>query len=185
MEPITPFDWQRIFFGSEPPLFFLEIVFRVVLIYAFAVLMLRVTGKRGQRQMSRFELILIIALGSATGDSMLYPEVPILYAWLIITVMVGLNWLLGIWQIRSKRVNSFLQGDPRLLVQSGKIMKDNAHKEHLRPDDVLALLREQEIKNTGEIEFAFLEETGNLGLLRYAKGREVAGESTFPPDLMK
>lgn len=184
MEPITPFDWQRLFFGVEPPLFLLEIVFRVVVIYAFAIIMLRFTGKRGQRQLSRFELVLVIALGSATGDSMFYPEVPIMYAWLIITLMVVLERLLGEWQLRSDWMNRFLAGDPRLLVRSGEILEGNLGKERLRPDELMALLRENEIDNTGELHYVFMEETGELGILRFEKGKEVEGRSTFPNDLM-
>lgn len=53
MDPVIPFDWYRLFIGAEPPLYFLEIVFRVILIYSFTVLMRRYMGKRGQRQMFR------------------------------------------------------------------------------------------------------------------------------------
>ena len=180
MEPITPFDWQRIFVGVQPPLFFLEIVVRVILVYGFTVFMLRFTGKRGQRQMSRFELVLVIALGSATGDTMFYPEVPILYAWLIIAVMIGLDRLVGELQFHSKKVNTFLQGDPRLVLEDGRILQDSLHPEQIRRDELLGLLREQGIENTGELKYVFIEETGSLGIIRRQKGQEGQGESTFP-----
>lgn len=183
MEPVVPFEWQRMFLGAQPPLFVLEIVVRVILVYAFAVFMMRFTGKRGHRQLSSFELVLIIALGSATGDTMFYPEVPILYAWLIIAVMVGLDRLLGILQFHFKKVNTFLQGDPRLMLENGVIVEKSLLPEMLRHDELLALLREQAVENTGELKYVFLEETGKLGLIRYQPGQEVPGESTFPPDL--
>ena len=182
MEPVTPFDWYRLFIGEQPPLFFLEIVFRVILIYTFAVFMLRYMGKRGQRQLSPFELVLVIALGSATGDSMFYPEIPILYAWLIIVVMVGLNWIISELQYRYKSVNSFLEGEPRLMVWRGKVVEQSLHKEQLRREELLGLLREQEVDNTGEIEYVFLERTGHVGLFRRAKTELYEGESTFPAD---
>lgn len=183
MDSITPFDWHRLFIGEQPPLFFLEIIFRVVLIYAFAVIVLRYMGKRGQRQLSPFELVLVIALGSATGDSMLYPEVPIFYAWLIVLVMVGLNAFLSKLQFRYKRVNTFLEGVPRLLVKEGKILDENLEREHLRREELFALLREKEIANTGEVQYIFLEQTGNVGLFRREKSNRLEGEETFPPEI--
>jgi uncharacterized membrane protein YcaP (DUF421 family) len=183
MEPVIPFDWQRIFLGEEPPLYLLEIVFRVVVIYIFAVLLLRLTGKRGKRQLSHFELVIVIALGSAVGDSMFYPEVPILYAWLIITLIVLLDLLLSELQMRSKAMNSFLEGDPRMLVENGRILDDSLDKERLRRDELMALLREQEVADTGEVKYAFLEETGHLGLIKYEPGEKVSGVNTFPDDL--
>lgn len=183
MEPTVPLDWDRMFFGVQPPLFFLEIVIRVVLVYLFAVLMLRLMGKRGKRQMSTFELVIIIALGSATGDTMFYPEVPILYAWIITTVMIGLDRLLAELQFHSKKANSFLQGDPRLMLENGVVIEDNLHPELMRKDELLALLRQAEIQDTGEVKYVFLEETGKLGIMKHEPGEEVPGESTFPPDL--
>lgn len=180
MDSITPFDWHRLFFGVEPPLYFLEIIVRVILIYSFAVVILRYMGKRGQRQLSSFELVLVIALGSATGDSMLYPEVPVLYAWLIILVMVGLDRLLSEVQFRYKSVNTFLEGIPRLMVREGEIVEENLHNEHLRKDELLALLREQQITHTSEIQYAFLEPTGNLGILPSPPMAQFKGESTCP-----
>jgi uncharacterized membrane protein YcaP (DUF421 family) len=183
MDPITPFDWHRLFIGEHPPLYFLEIIFRVILIYTFAVLVLRYMGKRGQRQMSPFELVLVIALGSATGDSMLYPEVPIFYAWLIILVMVGLNRLLGELQYQFKSINTFLEGVPRLLVREGKIIEESLHKERLRREELFALLRELEVADTGEVQYIFLEQTGNLGLVRREASQRLKGEETFPPEM--
>ncbi|MCA9866383.1 MAG: DUF421 domain-containing protein [Anaerolineae bacterium] len=180
MDPVVPFDWQRMFVGAQPPLFFLEIVLRVILVYGFTVIMLRLTGKRGQRQMTRFELVLVIALGSATGDTMFYPEVPILYAWLIIAVMVGLDRLLGELQFHFKKINTFLVGDPRLLLKNGRILDKSLHPEQIRRDELLGLLREQEVENTGELKYVFIEETGNLGIIRQPSGQEVDGESTVP-----
>lgn len=182
MDPVTPFDWERIFIGQEPPLYFLEIVFRVVLIYSFSVVMLRFMGKRGQRQMTPFELLVVIALGSATGDSMLYPEVPILYAWLIIFVIVALNELVERLQFRFTKVNRFLASLPRLLVQEGKISEESLQKENLRNEELMALLREQQVADLGEIKYAFLEQTGQLGLIRYDEKNISKVSSTFPPE---
>lgn len=183
MDPITPFDWQRLFIGQEPPLFFLEIVLRTVLIYGFAVFMLRYMGKRGQRQMTPFELLVVIALGSATGDSMFYPEVPILYAWLIILIVVGLNRILDKLQLRSKRINVFLEGRPQLMIKEGQVLMENLDKEHLRFEELLALLREQHVKNIGEVQYGFLEQTGQLGILRYDEADQRDGRSTLPDEI--
>jgi uncharacterized membrane protein YcaP (DUF421 family) len=180
MDPITPFDWHRLFIGNQPPLFFVEIFFRVVLIYGFTVFMLRYMGKRGQRQMTPFELLVVIALGSATGDSMFYPEVPILYAWLIISIVVGFNRLLDILQFRYKRINTFLEGEPQLMIKEGKILEKSLAKENLRRDELLSFLRELEVKSLDEVQYAFLEPTGHIGLFRREKKEELDGESTFP-----
>ena len=180
MDPVTPFDWHRMFLGEQPPLFVLEILFRIVAIYAFAVLLLRLMGKRGNRTLSPFENVLIIALGSAVGDAMFYPQVPILYAWVVVAVVVLLQRLLSVVQLRSARLNTFLESDPEVLVRHGEVIPDGLRAARLRPDELLGMLREQEVENTGEVRYAFLERSGQLGLLRYPEGEEREGEFTFP-----
>ncbi|MGH8946780.1 MAG: DUF421 domain-containing protein [Acidimicrobiia bacterium] len=183
MEPVTPFDWERLFFGVQPSLYVLELLFRVIVIYLFAVFVLRYMGKRGRRQMTPFEFVLIIALGSATGDSMLYPEVPILYAWLIILAIVGLDRILTFLQSRSMAAFTFLEGRPRLLVQEGHIVDESLDAEDIRREELMALLREQQVGDTGELRYAFLETTGSLGLMKRPNTETTNVESTFPPDV--
>ena len=183
MDPVTPFDWHRMFIGEEPPLFFLEIVFRVAVIYLFAAVVVRFMGKRGQRQLSAFEFVVVIALGSATGDAMFYPQVPILYAWLVIAVVVLLSGLLTKAQLWSRDVNRFLEGTPRALIWEGEVVAENVRKENLRPDEFLALLRENGLTDTGEVRYAFLERSGNLGYLPYPDGEGREERSTMPSHL--
>lgn len=83
MDAITPFDWFRLFLGEDPPLFYLEIVFRILVIWIWTMVLLRWIGGRSISQLSVVEFLLVIALGSAVGDAMFYPEVPLAHAcWL-------------------------------------------------------------------------------------------------------
>jgi uncharacterized membrane protein YcaP (DUF421 family) len=182
MEPVSPFEWERLMFGVEPPLYLFEIVLRVVLIYAFAVYALRFMGKRGRQALSPFELVLIIALGSATGDAMFYPEVPVVYAWLIITVVVVLDRLLATWEVRSDGMKVFLAGRPRLMVKDGKVIQESLDKEALPAGELLALLREKDVADLSLVGYAFLETTGKLAVIERGQF-ESASHSTYPEDL--
>lgn len=179
MDPITPFDLQRMFIGNQPPLFFLEIVVRIVLIYVFSVFVLSFMGKRGRREMSPFEYMVIIALGSATGDSMFYPDVPLLYAFLVITTIVVLNQAVSALQYRNRRVHKFIEGEPGLLVKNGHVLRDNLKRERMTEDELFSMLREAKIENVGEVRYAFLELSGELGLILYDEGERVQGMSTL------
>lgn len=177
MEPVTPLDWHRMFLGEEPPLYLLEIVVRITAIYLFAVVMMRVMGKRGQGQFSPFEYVVIIALGSATGDAMFYPEVPILYAWVVIAVVVLLDRLLAWMQTRSRATNRFVEGTPRLLVHDGQVLREALHDELIRPDELMGMLRENGVRDVGDVEYAFLERSGSLSVLC----RRAGTPTTLPP----
>ncbi len=90
-DPVVPFDLVRMFLGSEPPLFYLEILVRTCVVYLYALVLIRWVGGRGVAQMSTVEFLLVIALGSAVGDAMFYPDVPLLHAMLVISAVVVIN----------------------------------------------------------------------------------------------
>lgn len=47
------------------------------------------------------------------------------------------------------------------------------------------MLRQHGIRNVGEVEYAFLERTGQLSVFRYKEGSEKEMEPTFPDHLAK
>lgn len=165
MEKVKNFDWHRIFLGNENYyIYMLEIGFRILFIYAFAVLLMRFMGKRGNRSLSIFENVLIIALGSATGDAMFYPKVPLLYACLVISVIVAANRLLQYLQLKSKKFNTFLDGKPVLLVENGKLEKGGLRKSRVREEELFGMLRENGITNLNEVNLAYFERSGAISI---------------------
>ena len=84
-EPVVAFDFGRMFLGDEPPLFLLEIVLRTVVIYVYTLVLIRWIGSRSIGQLSLVEFLLVIALGSAVGDAMFYPDVPLIHCMIVIT----------------------------------------------------------------------------------------------------
>ena len=65
-------NWQELLFGDEATSFLFEIAFRTFLMFILVLILLRLTGKRSIKQLSIFEIVMIIALGSAAGDPMIY-----------------------------------------------------------------------------------------------------------------
>lgn len=80
---------------SHDFLFLLEVIFRTVVMYAYALLFARVIGKRAVGQISPFEFILIIIISSAAGDPMFYAHVPLLHGMAVMTVVMILHRLVG------------------------------------------------------------------------------------------
>ena len=180
MEPATPFDWHRMFVGDEPVLYYLEIVFRVAVIYLYSVLLVRMMGKRGSDTLSPLENVVIIALGSAVGDSMFYPEVPITYAAMIVTLIVGLSRAMAWLQVRNGRFNDFMDGRPLVMLYEGRIDEAALRKARLREDEFLGELRLKGVEDTGEVRIAYMERSGEVSVFRYEPGEERAGQSTAP-----
>ncbi len=179
-QSVIPFDLHRMFIGDDPVLFYAEILVRTLLIYAYTLLMIRWIGGRGVAQLSLVEFVLVIALGSAVGDSMFYPDVPLLAGMLVITGVVAMNkaldWLIMRFDLAKDRID----GRPVQLVRDGQLVMAGLQHADMGSAEVKAMLRQQGIRNLGQVEHAFLESGGGLSLFHADTPRP--GLSLIPPD---
>lgn len=177
---VIPFDLARMFLGDAPPLFLLEIVFRTALMFLWLVFLLRVTGKRGLAQLSPLELAIVIGLGSAAGDPMFYPEVPLLHAMLVLALIVVFQRLLSFLVIRSERVETFVEGTPVELVRDGVISLPALARANLSREDLFERLRVQGVRQLGEVQRVYFEQDGNLSVFSVGEDPP-AGLPIVPP----
>ncbi|WP_309573219.1 DUF421 domain-containing protein [Deinococcus sp.] len=166
---VVPFDWGRMLLGDTPPLFLLEIAFRTVVMFLWLAFLLRITGKRGLAQLSPLELAIVIALGSAAGDPLFYPEVPLVHAMLVIALVVGLQRWLSLLVIRSERVETFMEGRPVEVVRDGVLSQGRLASANLSREDLFERLRSQGVRQLGEVQRAYFEQDGNLTMFRHAQ----------------
>lgn len=179
MESIDVFDWQRMLIGDEPPLFLLEIVVRTILIYCYALLLLRWLGSRTIGQLSTVEFLLVIALGSAVGDAMFYPDVPLLHALLVVTVVVVANKLLDILIARFKHAERAIDGVPEEIMRDGVICKPFLSSTTMGVSELFQELRERGIEHLGQVASAYVEADGAVTVFRARK--PVPGLPIVPP----
>ena len=175
----VPFDLWRMFFGGHPPLFYAEILVRVLVVYLYTLGMIRWIGGRGIAQLSLVEFLLVIALGSAVGDSLFYPEVPIFVALAVITMVVGINKALDVIIARSDRAKIVVDGRPVALVQHGVLVAEGMRKLDLGTNEVKAILRQEGVANLGQIDHAYLEVGGGRSVFRAEKPQP--GLAIVPP----
>ncbi|MBU1209891.1 MAG: DUF421 domain-containing protein [Alphaproteobacteria bacterium] len=174
--PVTPFDLERLFVGSEPWLFYAEILFRTAVIYIYAFVLIRAIGKRATGQFSTIELFLIVSLGSAVGDPMFYPQVPLLHTMAVITLIVAMNELLFFTVRKSETMDRIINLDPEQCVKDGVIVLD---EKVLTSEEIFGMLRLSGIENLGQVRAAFLEKNGSLSVFKFAVPR--AGLTIVPP----
>jgi uncharacterized membrane protein YcaP (DUF421 family) len=177
-----PFDLSRMFLGDNMSLLLLlEIAFRTAFMYVAALLLVRFIGKRGLGQLSPFEFLVVIAMGSAAGDPMFYPDVPLVHGVVVLAAIVALQKALIDVVARNDKLEHFIESVPALLIRDGAILEDILQREGLAREELMMKLREQGIANVAEVHLAYLEPSGRLSVfLQDATPRTKAGESTLP-----
>src|SRR5882757_8230105 len=92
--PVHVLDAMRILLGNQPASYLVEVVLRTVVMYLFTLVVIRFLGKRGLSELTPFEYIILIAMGSAVGDPMFYPNVPVLQPMVVLAVIVVMQKVL-------------------------------------------------------------------------------------------
>jgi uncharacterized membrane protein YcaP (DUF421 family) len=175
-------DWHRIFFNDEPYSFFLEILFRTPLMFLAVVIILRFTGKRGVQQLSIFEMVMIITLGSAAGDSMFYKDVGIFHAVAVFMIILGVYRLIIFLITKSEKVELLLEGKPTYIIKHGKLCVKDINGQDLGSDEFFGELRGHNIEHLGQIRYAILEDTGRISVFYFPDEDVIPGLPILPDD---
>lgn len=144
---------------------------------------LRLLGKKGIKQLSVFELVVIIGLGSAAGDPMFYKEVGILSALCVFVVVVFLYKLATHLIFKYKSIENIMEGKPICLIKDGKFELSNFKKETLSQDEFFAELRLSGVSQLGQVEIAILEISGDISVFFYPPEQTKYGLPIFPEEL--
>lgn len=156
------FEWPRVLMNELPYSFLLEVVFRVAVMFLLLLVLLRFAGKRGVKQLSVFEMVIIIALGSSVGDPMLYENVGLVPGIVVIIVVILLYKLITILVARFKPLARMIEGQPELIIKDGEFVLDSLDKEHLAQDEFFSELRLKSVEHLGQLKYAYLETNGEI-----------------------
>ena len=151
----------------------LSVILRTVVITTFVFLVIRWMHHKGTGQLSMHELIIIVGLGAAIGEPMIYiQELTLTQAFTAIVIVVALFKLIDYLTIRSKRFEKFVEEDPTLLVKDGKYVEEGFKNARITKGEFHAHMRTNGIKDISEVEESYLEITGQISFIKKEKQQE-------------
>ncbi|MBC8045284.1 MAG: DUF421 domain-containing protein [Fimbriimonadaceae bacterium] len=178
------FNWHTILFGEDHWLFFTEVIFRSFIMFAVAVITVRLLGRKSINQ-KIFEIVVIISLGSAAGDAMFYSNVGIIPCILVFIMVLVLYKLMTFLSSKSKWIEFAVEGQHLRIIENGHFIIETLEKEGLSQDEYLADLRIESISHLGQIEKAYIESSGSLSIYYYPDDEVKYGLPVFPENLEK
>jgi uncharacterized membrane protein YcaP (DUF421 family) len=142
-----------------------EVAYRTLLAAVVLFLITKLLGKRQISQLSMFEYVTGITIGSLAAyisldlDANWHLGIVAISVWAIISL--GIDFL----QMKSKKARDFIDGKGTILIKDGKILEDNIKKERLTTDELMEQLRKQTIFKVADVEFAIMEPNGDINAL--------------------
>lgn len=161
------FEWERVLINNHPFEFLFEVIFRSIIMFIVLLITLRFTGKRGVKQLSIFETVIIIALGSAAGDPMFYEDVGLIPAFTVFFVIIIMYRLVTMLTGKFKWFESLVEGKTECLIEEGKFSITTFKREGLAQDEFFSELRLRSIEHLGQVKNAYLETSGEVSIFFY------------------
>ncbi|KFF12123.1 hypothetical protein IW15_11140 [Chryseobacterium soli] len=178
-------NWKELLMGHEEWSFILEIILRTAIMFLTIIIGLRILGKRGVKQLSIFELVVIIGLGSAAGDPMFNKDVGIVSSIIVFGVIILLYSIITHFIGKHKAFEQLLEGKSICLIENGEFAIDNFKKENLGSDEFFAELRIKGVSQLGQVEAAIEEISGEISVFYYDEKEVKYGLPIMPGSLDK
>jgi len=178
---LTIFEPARLFWKDLPVAFLGEVAFRTAFAYVAVFLFLKLSGRRGIRQLSLFELVVILTLGSAAGDVSFYEDVPMVPVAMVFGTLLLLYRLTTFAIARSKRLEAWMDGKPVTVIEDGLYKLESLEGLNMSSSELFMELRQKGVEHLGQVRLAILETDGDVSLYFFEQGDVRPGLSVLPP----
>jgi uncharacterized membrane protein YcaP (DUF421 family) len=149
-------------FTVEP----LELIVRGTCVFWFLFLVFRFVLRRGVGAIGIADILVIVLIADASQNAMAGEYRSISDGLVLISTIVGWNFLVDWAAYRSARVARILEPPPILLVHHGRVLHRNLRSEFLSPDELMGKLREKGVESIAQVRFARLESDGEISVTR-------------------
>jgi len=143
----------------------MDLALRAVFLYAFVLLLMRVTGRRELSTLSAVDLVLLIILGDAIQQGLTQDDYSVTGAVIVVSTIAALQVGTSYLTFRSRGARRVLEGEPVVIVQDGKLIERNMKRERLTEDEVAEEMRAQQIASVEDVEWGILETNGTMSFI--------------------
>lgn len=151
---------------------------RSIILYLILIATIRLMGKRQVGQMEASEFVVTMLVANLASIPMQDGGIPLFSGIVPILTVLGAELLLSALCLKSVWLRKLLCGKPVILIENGRIIRENLNRTRVTLDELSGHLREKDVLDPRAVQYAILETNGNLSVFPYPKERPAtAGEA--------
>ncbi|MEG1651217.1 MAG: DUF421 domain-containing protein [Oscillospiraceae bacterium] len=139
---------------------------RTIIAYCLIIAVLRLMGKRQLGELQPSELVTTILVSNLASLPIEDADLPIVTAMLPILIIVSLEIILSIIEIKSQKVSSVISGNPKVVIRDGTIDQSALRELRYGIDDLLEALRNKDVFDFREVAYGIIETNGTLNIYK-------------------
>jgi len=153
----------------------METVIKAVIVYAVLWAILRIAGRRTMSQMTAFDFVLFLLIGSAMQRALTGQDYSLTNGILIVGTLIVIDVGLSLARRDWPSLGKVLKGVSTIVVEDGRPLPWRLKRARLHEDDVLeAARRHHGIESLDQVKFAILESSGEIAILPFEQPRHGA-----------
>lgn len=161
-----------------------EIAVRSVVSIAVLFILAKLMGSKQISQLNFFDYVVGISIGSIAAEMSADTELPFHFPLIAMGVYAAIAVAISVSTNKSIKVRRFMNGTPSILIDRGRILRENLKREKIDINELLCQCRGQGYFNISDIDFAILETNGKLSILPQSAKRPVTPQdmNLTPPE---
>lgn len=150
---------------------FLHVISKNISTFVILFILTRFLGKKQISQLTFFDYITGITIGSIAANMSNRSGDPFLDDLISLVLWVLLTYISSVVSLKYPKARTALDGEPTILIKKGKIEEDALSSLKLGIDELTMQLRNKDIFSITDVEYAILEPNGELSVLKKAEKR--------------
>ncbi|MGN1120548.1 MAG: DUF421 domain-containing protein [Oscillospiraceae bacterium] len=142
------------------------VLIRACVLYIVIALSLRLMGKRQLGELQPSELVVTILISNIAAIPVEDSSIPMIMGIVPIVTLVCLDVIVSQIMLKSPNFRKLMIGSPRIIISEGVILQKEMRRLRYTVDDLTEAMREQQIFDLSEIQFAIVETTGKINFLQ-------------------
>ena len=157
---------------------------RTVIIYLFIMAAIRVMGKRQLGELQPAELVVTLLISDLAAVPMQESGMPLLDGVIPILVLVAMELLFSGLMLKVPFFYRLISGRPMVVIDNGKLDQQALKRMRVTIGDLVESLREQNVFDIEQIQYAIAETNGKISILLKPEYRQPScGDlNAVPPD---
>lgn len=145
---------------------------RTIFIYFVILFIFRLMGKREIGELSILDLVVSIMIAEMAVVSIENTRDPLLHTVYPMLLLMLIQIALAYFSLKSQKIREIIDGKPTVIIDKGKIDEHEMRKQRYNFDDLLLQLREKNVRNVADVEFAILEPSGKLSVFQKEQNKK-------------
>ena len=143
----------------------LTTIIRVTILYLFVTIAIRIMGKRNIGELQPTELVITLLLSEFASIPIEDNSVPLINSLIPVMLLISFEIINSVISMKSIKFRNLSDGNPVVIIKNGKLDQQQLRKLRFTVDDVLSGLRQKDVFDINEVEYAIIETNGTLSVL--------------------